>query len=61
MFNPTKVDEVSAQATHMEASKGNHVIEDKNPHNFIYKRKGKWKSKKSVVVKNPKKKYMFSL
>jgi hypothetical protein len=28
MFNPTNIDEVSIQATHIEASKGKHVIED---------------------------------
>jgi hypothetical protein len=51
MFNPTNIDEVSVQATHLEASKGKHVIEDKKPHKFEKKSKGKWKSKKSTTVK----------
>jgi hypothetical protein len=34
MFNPTNIDEVSVQATHLEASKGKHVFEDKKPHKF---------------------------
>jgi hypothetical protein len=34
MFKPTNIDEVSVQDTHLEASKGKHVIEDKNPHKF---------------------------
>jgi hypothetical protein len=34
MFNPTNIDKVYMQATHMEASKGKNVIEDKNPYNF---------------------------
>ena len=51
MFNPTNIDEVSIQATQLEASKGKHVIEDKKPHKFENKLKGKWKSKKSTTVK----------
>jgi hypothetical protein len=34
MFNPTNIDEVSVQATHLEASKGKHMFEDKKPHKF---------------------------
>jgi hypothetical protein len=45
IFNPTKIDEVSVQATHLKDSKGKHVIEYKKPHNFKNKLKGKWKSK----------------
>jgi len=51
MFNPTNIDEVSVQATHLDASKGKHAIEDKKPHKFEKKPKGKWKSKKSTIVK----------
>jgi hypothetical protein len=50
MFNPTNIDEVSVQATHLEVSTGKHVIEDKKPHKFEKKPKGKWKSKKSTTV-----------
>jgi hypothetical protein len=55
MFNPTNIDKVSVQATHLEASKGKHVIEDKKPYKFEKKPKGKWKSKKSATVKQMKK------
>jgi hypothetical protein len=51
MFNPTNIDKVSVQATHLEASKGKHVFEDKKPHKFEKKLKGKRKSKKSTKVK----------
>jgi hypothetical protein len=51
MFNPTNIDKVSVQATHLEASKGKHVIEDKNPYKFEKKLKGKWKSKTLAIVK----------
>jgi len=34
MFNPTKIDRVSVKDTHLEASKGKHEIEDKNPYKF---------------------------
>ena len=51
MFNPTNIDKVSVQATHLEASKGKHVVEDKKTYNFEKKSKGKWKSKKSTTVK----------
>jgi hypothetical protein len=51
MFNPTNIDELSVQATHLEAIKGKHVIKDKKPHKFEKKPKGKWKSKKSTIVK----------
>jgi hypothetical protein len=46
MVNPTNIDEVSVQATHLEVSKGKHVIEYKKPHKFEKKLKGKRKSKK---------------
>jgi hypothetical protein len=42
---------VSVQATHLEASKGKHVSEDKKPFKYENKPKGKWKSKKSATVK----------
>jgi hypothetical protein len=51
MFNPTNIDKVLVQATHLEASKGKHVIEDKKPYKFEKKPKGKWKSKKLATVK----------
>jgi hypothetical protein len=51
MFNPTNIDKVFLQATHMEASKGKHAIEDKKPYKFEKKPKGKWKSKTSTTVK----------
>ena len=50
MFNSTNIDKVSVQATHLEASKGKHVIEDKKPYQFQRKPKGKWKSKKSTTI-----------
>jgi hypothetical protein len=36
MFNPTNIDEVSVQATHLEANKGKNVVEDvsEEPHEF---------------------------
>jgi len=36
MFKPTNIDEVLVQATHLEASKGKHVVEDVSgePHEF---------------------------
>jgi len=45
------IDKVSVQATHLEASKGKHAIEDKKPYTFEKKPKGKWKRKKSATVK----------
>ena len=53
MFNPTNIDEVSVQATHLEASKGNHVFEDvsKKPHKFEKQSKEKGKSKKTTTMK----------
>jgi hypothetical protein len=50
MFNPTNIDKVSVQATHMEASKGKHATKVKNPFKLENKPKGKWKSKKSTTV-----------
>ena len=51
MFNPNNIDKVSVQYNHLEASKGKHVFEDKKPHKFEKKSKGKGKSKKSTTVK----------
>jgi hypothetical protein len=58
MFNSTNVDEVSVQATHLEASKGNHVVEDVlvEPHEFEEKLKEKGKSKKTATMKKDEKK-----
>jgi hypothetical protein len=50
MFNLTSIDQVLVQATHLESSKGKHVIEDKKPYKFKNKQKGKWKSKKSSTI-----------
>jgi hypothetical protein len=51
MFNPPNINKVSLQYTHLEDSKGNHVIEDTKPYKLEKKLKGKWKSKKSTTVK----------
>jgi hypothetical protein len=51
MFNPTNIDELLVQATHLEDSKGKHVFEDKKPHKFEKQLKGKMKSKKSTTLK----------
>ena len=51
MFKPTNIDEFFVQATHVEASKGKHVIQDKKPQKFENKSKGKWKNKKLSMVK----------
>jgi hypothetical protein len=51
MFIPTNIDKVLLQDTHLEASKGKHVNEYKKPFKFKKKPKGKWKSKKSYIVK----------
>jgi hypothetical protein len=51
MFSPTSIDKVLVQDTHIESSKGKHASEDKNPYKFEKKLKGKWKSKKSAIVK----------
>jgi hypothetical protein len=51
MFIPTNIDKVSVQATTREASKGKNTSEDKNPFKYDKKLKGKWKSKKSDIVK----------
>jgi hypothetical protein len=42
---------VSVQDTHLEASKGNHVFEDKKPHKFEKHSKEKGKSKKIATMK----------
>jgi hypothetical protein len=52
MFNPTNIDEVSIQATHMEANKGKYVGDEiEEPHEFVEQLKGKGKSKKTTMVK----------
>jgi hypothetical protein len=51
MFNPTNIDKVLVEATHLQASKGKYMSKDKKPHKFEKKSKGKWKSKKSMTVK----------
>jgi hypothetical protein len=52
MFNPTNIDEVSVQATHLEANKGKHVEDvSEEPHEFEEQSKGKGKSKKTTTVK----------
>jgi hypothetical protein len=53
MFNPTNIDDVSFQATHIEFNNGKHVVEDvsKDPHEFEKLRKEKGKSKKKTTVK----------
>jgi hypothetical protein len=51
MFKTTNIDEVSVQATRIEASKGKHIFEGKNLDKFKKKSKEKWKSKKSAIVK----------
>jgi hypothetical protein len=60
MFNPTNIDEVTVQSTHLEASKGKHVFEDKKPHKFDKQSKGKMKSKKSTAMNKSKEKPKFS-
>jgi hypothetical protein len=60
MFNPTNIDEVSVQATHLETIKGKHVFEDKKPQKFEKYSKGKWKSKKSTKVEKFEYKPTFS-
>ena len=52
MFNPTNIDEVSIQVTHIEAKKGKHDVEymSKEPHEFEEQQKGKWKNKKTNTV-----------
>jgi hypothetical protein len=54
MFIPTNIDKVLVQATHLEASKGKDVSEDKKPFNFKKKPKGKWKSNKSTKMNQAK-------
>ena len=44
MFNPTKVDEVCVQATHLEA-RGKNVSEETSEKSFNFGEKGKWKFK----------------
>jgi hypothetical protein len=54
LFNPTSLDEVCVQATHLE-NRGKHVQEDptKKPSNFPHKqfKKFKRKNKKTAIVK----------
>jgi hypothetical protein len=53
MFNPTNIEEVSIQATHLESNKGKHVVEDvsEETNEFKEQSKGKWKSKKTNTMK----------
>jgi hypothetical protein len=53
MFNPTNIDEVSVEDTHLETGKGKHVVEDvsKEPREFEEQSKGKGKSKKTTTMK----------
>ena len=54
MFNPSNIDEVSVQGTHLEASKGKPGVEgmSKNPPKFEKQSKGKKeKGKKTMTVK----------
>jgi hypothetical protein len=51
MFYPTNIDKVLVKATHLEVSKGKHVVEDNKPYKFEKKSKGKWKSKNSTTIK----------
>jgi hypothetical protein len=52
MFNPTNIDEVSVQATHLEVNKGKHVEGvSEEPHEFEEKLKGRGKSKKTTTMK----------
>jgi hypothetical protein len=53
MFNPTNIDEVCVQATHLKGNKEKHVVEDVSgePHEFEEQSKGKGKSKKTTTVK----------
>ena len=53
MFSPTNIEEVSVQATHLEASKGKHGFKDvsRRPQKFKKQSKGKGKSKKIDTMK----------
>jgi hypothetical protein len=51
MCNTNNIYKVFVQATHIDASKGKHVSEDKKPYKFEKKLECKWKSKKSTTVK----------
>jgi hypothetical protein len=53
MFNSTNIDEVSIQATHLEANKGKHVVEyvSEEPHEFKEQLMERGKSKKKTTVK----------
>jgi hypothetical protein len=61
MFNPTNIDEILIQDTHMEVSKGKYVIEDMKLHKFENKLKVKWKSKKLATIKKDEKNPTCSL
>lgn len=64
MFSPTNIDEVSIQATHLEANKVKHRFKDmsRRPQKFENKSKGKGKSKNiAPMKKDGGKTYMFSL
>jgi hypothetical protein len=48
MLNPTNIDKLSVQATHLEANKGKHVVEDVSGEPY------KSKSKKTTTMKKMK-------
>jgi hypothetical protein len=50
MFNPTNIDEVSVQATHLEANKGKYVVEDESgePHEFEKQLKEKGRERRQL-------------
>jgi hypothetical protein len=50
LFNPTNLDEVCVQATHLE-SRGNNVQEDHKHSEYHFKRKGKGKDKRTTTTK----------
>jgi len=57
MFNLTNIDNVSVQATHIEAKKGKHVEDvSQKPHEFKEKSKEKGKSNKTTTMKKDEKK-----
>jgi hypothetical protein len=53
MFNPTNIDKVSIQVTHLETRKGKHVVENVSgePHEFEEHSMEKWKIRKTTIVK----------
>jgi hypothetical protein len=53
IFNPTNIDEVSVQATHLESIRGKHFVEDESgePHEFEKHSKENGKRKKTTTMK----------